>query len=107
MNIDPVIVPEDVRRAVKDGAAWMDENHPGWAMKIDLSKLDMNNCFDCVIGQAVGNYFDKIYQIEGVDEYEADDWSIEHGFNAEDGDNPAEFHELEAAWTDEVIQRLR
>lgn len=96
----------DSMLSVKRGAAWMDLNHPGWARKIDLSKLDMNNCHTCVIGQAVGNYFDELYKIDDVAELDADDWAVEHGFNAYDGENNEEFRALETLWTDEVRKRF-
>ena len=100
-------ISEDLKLAVKRGATWMDQNHPGWVGRIDLSNLDMNNCHNCIIGQAVGNYFDKIYEIEDVPESEADEWAIEYGFNVEIDDNDwVEYRQLEKLWTDEVKKRL-
>ncbi len=40
-----------VSRQVARGAALLDEKIPGWAERIDLARLQMNSCHDCVIGQ--------------------------------------------------------
>lgn len=36
---------------VARGAAWLDEKYPGWYSKIDLSVLDISDCYQCVLGQ--------------------------------------------------------
>jgi hypothetical protein len=33
------------------GAAWLDENVPGWRAQIDVDILNMNNYIYCIIGQ--------------------------------------------------------
>jgi len=43
---------EDVMR----GVAWLDEQRPGWEDKIDLDRLRLGSCLDCVIGQLFGDY---------------------------------------------------
>lgn len=35
------------------GAAWLDDNFPGWERKIDLSILDINVGDSCICGQVV------------------------------------------------------
>lgn len=35
---------------VRQGEQWLDENHPGWYKKIDLSDLDMENGHKCICG---------------------------------------------------------
>jgi hypothetical protein len=104
-------ISEDLQFEVSKGALWMDENHPNWAAKIDLSRLNMNNCYDCIIGQAIGNYFDEIYKLDNIGDYgDADDWAIEHGFNAigddDENQDTNEYRQLEALWTYEVKKRL-
>ena len=37
---------------VAKGAALLDEKRPGWVDRIDLDTLDIDNCEDCVLGQA-------------------------------------------------------
>lgn len=39
------------KAAILRGAKFLDENHPGWAKKIKLKKLDMKRAADCVLGQ--------------------------------------------------------
>lgn len=104
------LISEDTVLAVKKGSTWLDEFHPGWAEKIDLDRLDMNNCTSCVIGQAVCNYFD-LYTTNthlNWDYPTIEEWAMENGFQAPDEieDNYEYFHNLETLWTDEVWKRL-
>jgi hypothetical protein len=110
---------EDVALAVRRGASWLDENYPNWANRIDLSKLSMNNCSYCVIGQAVGDYYDSIQNAADSDyagDSDSQAWAREHGFEAIDFcedyheyDSAKElsyYRSLEVLWTDEVKKRL-
>jgi hypothetical protein len=45
------VVPEEIRLAVKRGAALLDEQRPGWWMVIDLDELRLNRTNECVLGQ--------------------------------------------------------
>lgn len=47
---------ETIQQRVDRGVAWLDKNHPGWADRIDLNKFEMNNCFNCVMGQLTGDF---------------------------------------------------
>lgn len=115
---------EDIKLAVKKGTAWLDENHPGWVSKIDLSNLQMSNCERCIIGQAVGQYWQTIarearklrecgFESE-TDEYLSGNmWAAEHGFDI--SPNPAmpdhyvytrDYKQLESAWVEVVKDRL-
>lgn len=98
---------EDAILAVKKGTQWLDENHPGWERRLDLSNLEMNNCERCVIGQAVGNFWvtageeaDRV----GMDEEE---WSVEHGFDVlfVGTSTTVAYRQLEAEWTRVVTER--
>lgn len=93
-------ISEDVKLAVKKGANWLDLNHPGWAHKLDINKLNMDDCQNCVIGQAVGNYWETIGGTR---------WAIEHGFDTPSNstDIAAQgYADLETLWTNEVKKRL-
>jgi hypothetical protein len=46
---------------VKAGVAWLDETHPGWELKIDLSQLDMSHSCLCILGQLEGNYWTALH----------------------------------------------
>lgn len=41
---------------VARGAAVFDEMLPGWHQWINLDRLDISSCEDCVVGQLVGDY---------------------------------------------------
>lgn len=104
-------ISEDTKLAVKKGSIWLDDFHPGWAESINIDLLDMNNCNQCIIGQAVCNYFDLYQQATHQDnQYEdIEEWAIEHGFQAPDDTDESqstEFIKLETLWTKEVRKRL-
>lgn len=115
---------EDVNLAVKRGAYWLDENYPGWEKKIRLRSLVMNNCGDCIIGQAVGDFYDTIQTASGNVE-DGEDWAIENGFQSPNFYNygyssasqdfeaafdfaaeHAYYRASEVVWSDEVRKRL-
>lgn len=35
----------------RQGAAWLDEKHPGWAARIDLDTFNIEDSSNCVLGQ--------------------------------------------------------
>lgn len=124
MITDNNFIVEDVKLAVKKGSHWMDENHPGWATKIDLGALVMDNCDYCIIGQACMESYWAV--IDDVTDFGAsirgETWAIEHGFDAYSGDiadadwygddghlGPEAYNRysnLEYLWTEEVKKRL-
>ena len=42
---------------VENGAALLDIENPGWYKKINLDKLSINSCSDCILGQIYGDYW--------------------------------------------------
>jgi hypothetical protein len=44
-------VSADVEERVAKGAALLDEREPGWDARIDLGRLALTDCGDCVLGQ--------------------------------------------------------
>lgn len=114
--------------AVAQGAVWLDENHPGWASRLDLTKLEMSKCSVCVIGQAVVEMTDKVFGFyDVVEEAAADDpnygehmgdsWSADHGFQDpglfDDGEGnydvkleKAYYNLLEHLWAKEAVKRI-
>lgn len=106
-------IDEGMLLAVHSGASWLDVNHPNWVTKIDLSKLDMNNCTTCVIGQSVGDYYKTIRAAAGEGEYDFDSesyqWSLENGFCGpftSEKEEAAYYRGLDVLWTVEVKKRL-
>ena len=77
--------PTEAAERVLRGAAWLDENHPGWENNLDLSKLEMSQCDWCVLGQAVGSYWDTVEQatfalVEQGLVVSEDYWAVDNGF---------------------------
>lgn len=113
-------ISEDAKLAVKRGIYWLDENYPGWAQQINLEMLDMSECTDCVIGQAIGSYSHTInLAAVGNGDYNhsaATQWSVEHGFETPNTlvySNPEyavaqgySYRELDTLWSEEVQKRL-
>lgn len=77
---------------VAAGAAFLDERYPGWVERIDLDGLEMDDCANCIIGQAVGNYFDLFRMPD------QDDRAASLGFNTEAEEHPWDMGRLEHAW---------
>lgn len=86
-------------KEVAAGAAWLDENFPGWEREIDLGTLDMSNCSACICGQSLReliatdeNVFDgfSVAVVLGanvksdwqwtIQHQKAIDWAATHGF---------------------------
>jgi hypothetical protein len=62
-----------IAERVARGAALLDEREPGWWQRIDLSKLDIKSCEDCIAAQlGKGDYLDGLHAI-GVTCYEDED----------------------------------
>jgi hypothetical protein len=40
---------------VENGAAWLDENYPGWYLRIDTTTLDVSSSYSCICGQLFVN----------------------------------------------------
>jgi hypothetical protein len=108
-------ISEDIKLAVKNGAAWLDENHEGWENRIDLPKLSMNSCTNCVVGQAVGEFYESIAEAAKSEEFSDDsfEWAAENGFHHPSNEDchyslreiDTYYRQLEAAWTEEVLRR--
>lgn len=47
---------DDYTERVARGAALLDEQEPGWAARIDVSRLDLESDCQCVLGQLHGSY---------------------------------------------------
>lgn len=93
---------------VAKGAAWLDKEVPGWERKIDLSKLNLSDCTDCICGQAMadmleGYYcsgFDRALEMVGV--YDMG-WASDHGFYYYDD---YDLITLESLWASLIKERF-
>lgn len=56
---------------VKAGAAFLDENYPGWLDRINLDELHMDSCDACIIGQVAGCYRKVYPYLDSVHDTEA------------------------------------
>lgn len=90
------------RTLVRRGAAWLDEEEPGWAKAINLDRLDMLSGCYCVGGQLYGNY-DALAQIRLPHPPE------EYGFALPPGDLARDLRAWELLtdlWRQEIEARL-
>lgn len=47
---------EEIKASVEKGAQLLDQKKPGWYLKIDIARLEMETCRRCVLGQLYGEY---------------------------------------------------
>jgi len=100
-----------VKERVAKGAALLDRVEPDWYKHIDRSKLQMDNCITCVLGQcfslkSISAYENTLRDRLGINSFgtrEAD-----HGFNQYLpprglGDT---YHNLTDAWIEEINKRF-
>ena len=50
----------EIAQAVHAGADLLDHARPGWYRRIDLDLLNLDSCFDCILGQAYGEEFSAL-----------------------------------------------
>lgn len=55
---------DSIEARVARGAAWLDENHPGWERRIDLADLQLSSSCRCVLGQLFGDFHDAPVSLE-------------------------------------------
>lgn len=48
---------EFYREAVKRGAKMLDEKRPGWEGEINIARLELSRCSQCILGQLYGHYW--------------------------------------------------
>ena len=70
-----------IAERVAAGAAWLDENRPGWVERIDLQTLNLGDPCRCVLGQEYGSYGQAPDEPLGIGQPE-DEIAAGLGFNA-------------------------
>ena len=60
----------DYSDRVREGAALLDERRPGWRGAIDVERLDLGSCFNCVLGQLYGQFGYGMLTLLDVDDDE-------------------------------------
>jgi hypothetical protein len=96
-----------VSERVAAGLALLDDRNPGAAERIDVDRLDIVDCADCMLGQAYGHY------LAGLDRLGlSDEGAIEFGFTAafDESTTPYEvigqrFDALTAEWRRVIAER--
>lgn len=58
--------------AASRGAALMDKVRKGWFWDVRVTRLDLSNGCNCIIGQVYGNYYDHAAEVLGTDEDSCD-----------------------------------
>lgn len=99
-----------IEARVARGAAWLDENEPGWERRIDLAKLNLGDGCRCVIGQVMqeGDYAATMRRLRRGDPHSCV-WPVAHGFNVDledDGFRYALYRALDEAWTALLKERF-
>lgn len=100
----------------KIGATVLDVLRPGWASEIDLAKLRMSSCQECVLGQLYGDYWEgaeKLFVTRSTGRNSetridngAHSAAIAAGFHSEDPAGILDYARLTAAWTREIRKRV-
>lgn len=116
---------------VRCGAEFLDERLPGWAEMIDIERLEMEDCSQCVLGQLGPDLLDALHlkppalalgnrkfdfwgisaALTGMDRLyssESEEWAKDHGMFAEpeDGSLDQQYAELEYLWAQAAEARL-
>jgi hypothetical protein len=66
---EPASVPDWANDRARRGAAWLDSKFgPGWAEKIDATRLDIGSPSNCILGQLIcQGHLSLIFVADGVD----------------------------------------
>jgi hypothetical protein len=90
---------------VNTGALLLDEQRPGWARSVNLSRFDMASLTDCLLGQLFGGFAAGVIMLWNGDALSNKNWkrAIAHGFIHPDDHRDAE---LTPYWRAAILQRL-
>jgi hypothetical protein len=95
---------------INEGVALLDRIKPGWYHQVELQMLNMNSCFNCVMGQLFGE-FTKATEEVGHHPPDRWEWAAQYGFaltENEEGDpaDSSDYNRLSHEWVDTIL-RLR
>jgi hypothetical protein len=98
-----------IEERVARGAALLDEYVPAWFNKVDLDRLDIGNCTNCILGQVFGSYqvgFNTLAELAPEKEFlwEGDE---AFGFSETAGSDADELSSLNRAWRVEIEKRTQ
>lgn len=96
---------KSLAKRVEAGAALLDREEPGWALRINLEKLNMDLPDYCILGQALGpgllgvSGFDR-----GLRRFHLPT-GVSYGFNLATTEGDAQWDELDRLWREEILKR--
>lgn len=106
------ITPEQARRRVARGAAFLDDEHPGWYQRIDPDALELSEGSCCVLGQLHGDFRLGLARASVLDLSSAPRANlspVDLGFLCVQGVaepwQAQDYRNLNQAWQDEVARR--
>ena len=88
-----------LKSKVANGAKVLDLISPGWAKRLNLKKLDLEDCDRCVLGQLFNGYFgteSTILRYQGVE--------LGYSF-PEDVDDDEAWENLTELWKEQIRKR--
>jgi hypothetical protein len=94
-------VVSSIAERVAAGAAFLDEHEPGWAARIDLDRLALEDCQDCVLGQILGSFDDGLLDLNLEDPGAIELGFMEPGLFLIDTNYP----DLTAEWKRVITER--
>jgi len=99
-----------IQARVQAGAAWLDENRPGWIDRIDLATLDLGDPCRCVLGQEYGDWDEApdalTEQPESSDlGFDRDSFGYSPSWPENRRRSAVLYVELTAAWRDYITAR--
>ncbi len=95
-----------VEERVTAGAAFLDENYPGWLDRIDLDELRMDWCDACILGQVAGSYRAVYPNLGNKTLNEAqNDIAATFGFSIDTADHADRWPLLADAWRSYILMR--
>ena len=91
----------EIENRIKRGAEYLDKNFPGWFNKVDIDRLNLGNCSDCVIGQLTGSYYGWSHKFR--------DNPVSFGFIFAPSDffNNLSYTDLTDAWREYILDRRK
>lgn len=90
---------------VERGAAWLDENVPGWANLIDTEDFDIGECERCIAGQLLATCSLGAVTSHCLGRYPESLGMDLHTFGMKDDERDRVWHELQVAWEYEIARR--
>jgi hypothetical protein len=109
-----MLIENMFKEEVAQGAAWLDQNRPGWEFKLDLAELNLSSAHTCVLGQIDGNFWETLSKMhrDGDDGAQFElSWAAERGFfvitdETKWAEGARAYNQLTDAWRDLIKHRF-